>query len=124
MADLNSICIIGNIAKDIVLKKTQTGRDVANVVVACNRRKDSTGNEKTDFINVEAWNSSAKYLADYAKKGTKISVHGSLRIDSWQDGTVWNNRSYILSDSVNIIANGRSNGSMEAPDISDDSLPF
>lgn len=124
MADLNSICIVGNIAKDIILKKTQTGRDVANVVVACNRRKDSTGNEKTDFINVEVWNSSAKYLADYAKKGTKISVHGSLRIDSWQDGTVWNNKSYILADSVNILTNGRTSTSSEAPDISDDALPF
>lgn len=65
---------IGNLVRDIELKKTGSGKSVCNFTLAINRGKD-----EVDFLDFVAWERTAEVLAQYTGKGTKIGVTGSVR---------------------------------------------
>jgi single-strand DNA-binding protein len=87
--DLNKVMLIGNITKDIQMRTTQGGQNVASFSVATNRRwKDpSTGDFKDDaqFHNVVAWGKLAEICNQYMGKGRKIYVEGRLQTRTWDD---------------------------------------
>lgn len=69
---MNSVQLIGNIATDLTLSKTQNGKDVVRFLLAVNFR------DHADFIPVEAWNNLALNVHQYCQKGSKIAVVGYL----------------------------------------------
>lgn len=80
---MNNVSLIGRLTKDVELRKTSTGKDVASFTLAVER---IGGTEKqTDFINCKAWNKTAEVLNNYTKKGTKIGVSGSIQTGSYDD---------------------------------------
>lgn len=86
---MNLTILTGNIATDIELKNAgQTVVTRFNLAVKNPFKKD-----ETDFIPVEAWGKTAELLNQYCKKGSKIGVEGSIKIDKWQDDN-GNNRTF------------------------------
>lgn len=91
MAD-NTVTIVGNIAGDVELRFTPTGKPVANFTVAVNRRKKN-GDQWEDvlegFFRCNAWDSLAENAAECLQKGTRVIVTGRLQQRSWEgdDGT-------------------------------------
>jgi len=87
--DLNKVMLIGNITKDIQMRTTQGGQNVASFSVATNRRwKDqSTGDfrEEAQFHNVVAWGKLAEICNQYMGKGRKVYVEGRLQTRTWDD---------------------------------------
>lgn len=77
---MNRVALVGRITKEVELKKTQTGKDVANITVAV----DKIGGE-ADFINVVVWNKTAEFLSKYAKKGSRVSVDGRIQTRTYDD---------------------------------------
>lgn len=71
----------GNVTTDIELAETPNGKAYCKFVLAVNR---ATGNV-TDFIPCLAWDNQAKAIAKYCKKGSKMTVVGSLQTTSWTD---------------------------------------
>lgn len=78
---INRVTLVGRITKNPELKKTQSGKSVTSFTVACNRMKKEDG---ADFINCVAWNQSAEYLCNYAKKGYLVDVDGRLQVRSYE----------------------------------------
>lgn len=78
---MNVYCFAGNICKDIELRQTQSNKQVASFSVAINEGKD-----KTEFINVVAWEKTAELLGQYCKKGDRLSGTGRLQTRSYEDG--------------------------------------
>ena len=75
--------LMGNITRDIELKTTASGKDVVSFSMAINSKKDGD----TDYIDVVAWEQSAKTLAQYATKGKPLVVFGRLKQRTFeQDG--------------------------------------
>lgn len=97
--DLNMVSITGRLTKNVEMRKSPSGRNVVSGTIACNRMKEN----EVDFIEFNAWNQSAKYLYDYAQKGTLIGLQGELRIDNWQDGSIYRSRTYVLATKVTIL---------------------
>lgn len=79
---MNSINIIGNITKDIELKYTKSGKAVTTVSIAVNEGYGD--NQKTHFIEIQAWEKQAENLAKYCGKGSKIAVSGKLIQQTWE----------------------------------------
>ena len=79
---MNSTNIIGNLTKDVELKYTQNNKAVATVTLAVNEGYGD--NQKTYFIDVQAWEKQAENLAKYCGKGSKIAVSGKLIQQSWE----------------------------------------
>ena len=88
---MNSVQILGNLARDPELRFTKTGRAVATFTVAAtNTYIDSATNEtkeQTAFINCVAWGKTGEALGN-CKKGERLLVNGRIQTRSYdtQDG--------------------------------------
>lgn len=88
---MNTVQILGNLARDPELRFTKTGRAVATFTVAAtNTYIDSATNEtkeQTAFINCVAWGKQGESVGN-CKKGERLFVEGRLQTRSYdtQDG--------------------------------------
>lgn len=82
MQDINSTVLIGRITKDIEVRKTQSGKSVAQFTLAVSRRGKDAG---ADFINCVAWEKAADVLAQYGHKGDRIGIVGRIATRSYDD---------------------------------------
>jgi single-strand DNA-binding protein len=98
----NTVHITGRVGNTPEPRYFDDGKVVVNLSVA-NRRKYhnierlhegiQTGEEETDWYRCEIWGRTAEYVAKYVDKGMRVSVVGSLNIDSWVDKDTQENRS-------------------------------
>ena len=96
---MNKITISGRIANDLVMRYTQNLKGYVAFNVAVPRKMT----DKTDFINVIAWDKKAEYLTNYTFKGKRILVNGRLEmIESEKDGYKRYNPQVVAED-VEII---------------------
>lgn len=88
---MNTVQILGNLARDPELRFTKTGRAVATFTVAAtNIYIDSATNEtkeQTAFINCVAWAKLGESVGNL-KKGNRVFVEGRIQTRSYdtQDG--------------------------------------
>ena len=87
---MQSIHFIGRLSRDVDLKTTPNGVQVASFTVAVDRKqKDTEGNKKVDFFNVNVWRGLADICSKYLSKGKKCYVRGELQMRTYtaKDGT-------------------------------------
>ena len=84
---LNHITVMGRLARDPELRRTQNGAAVASFSIACDRdfKDKATGERATDFIDVVAWRSTGEFVSKYFTKGRMAVVSGRLQIRDWTD---------------------------------------
>ena len=84
---LNHIVIMGRLARDPDLRRTQTGVPVASFRLAVDRdfRDKNTGERATDWIDVVAWRQTGEFVSRYFTKGRMAVVEGRLQIREWTD---------------------------------------
>lgn len=82
---------VGNIARDIEFRTTQSGIEVCSFTIACNRRyvDKVSGRREADFISCVAYRQTAAFINQYFEKGMKIGIVGALQTRSYeaQDGS-------------------------------------
>ena len=86
---MNKVWLIGNLTKDPELTETPNGVAVCKFSIAVSRDySNSDGTRETDFFNITVWRGRAESCGRYLKKGSKVSVVGSLQNRSYegQDG--------------------------------------
>lgn len=87
---MNKVILIGNLTRDPELATTSTGAQVCKFAIAVARKyKNQDGETETDFFNCIAWRTLAENIAKFTKKGSKVSIVGSVQNRSYeaQDGT-------------------------------------
>ena len=100
---LNHIVIMGRLARDPELRRTQTGTPVAYFRLAVERDfKDKARGERiTDWIDVTAWSYTAEFVSKYFTKGRMAVVSGRLQMRDWTDKNgIKRTSSEIVADSV------------------------
>lgn len=100
---LNHIVIMGRLARDPELRRTQTGTPVASFRLAVERDfKDKASGERiTDWIDVTAWSYTAEFVSRYFTKGRMAVVSGRLQTQEWTDRDGNKRRSVgVVADSV------------------------
>lgn len=82
---MNTVQLLGRIARDIEVRYTQSGTAVARFSVAVDRpTKD--GQERTaDFPSVVAFGKTAETIEKYFAKGARIGITGRLQTGSYKD---------------------------------------
>ncbi|MDR1668285.1 MAG: single-stranded DNA-binding protein [Bacteroidales bacterium] len=103
---VNKVILLGRVGKDPEVRHLDSNSSVANFTLATNEYyvKDGARVEQTEWHNIVAWQSSAKYVEDYVRKGMLLYVEGRLRTRSWDDKD--GNKRYtteILSNSIFIL---------------------
>ena len=84
---LNKVFIMGRLARDPELRRTQSGVPVASFRLAVDRdyKDKTTGEKATDWIDVVAWRQTAEFVSRYFTKGRMAVVEGRLQIRDWTD---------------------------------------
>jgi len=86
----NLVILIGNVGKDPEIKYNDNGSVVASLVLATNDGyKDKSGQwvDKTTWHNITCWGTLAQRVEKFIQKGTNITVHGRLAVDTWTDNS-------------------------------------
>ena len=130
---MNSVQILGNLARDPEVRFTKTGRAVATFTVAAtNTYFDSNTNEQkeqTAFINCVAWGKQGESVGNL-RKGSRCFVEGRLNTRSYetQDGQkryVTEVIANFVGVSLNTSVNEASNfDSFENAESTDENIPF
>ena len=85
---MNSVQLLGNLARDPEVRYTQSGRAVATFTIAAsNTYIDSATNEtkeQTAFINCVAWGKPGEAVGN-CKKGDRLLVNGRIQTRSYED---------------------------------------
>lgn len=105
---MNSVVLIGRLTADPEIKYLEEyNSSVCDFCLAVARDfKNKNGEYDTDFFNINLWGKKGETLAQYATKGSLISVSGSLRINKYisKNGE---SRTYtcVYADKFNFISN-------------------
>lgn len=78
---MNKVILKGRLTGKPELKSTVNGVAVTDFSIAINRRFNR---EQTDFINCQAWRTTAEFVCKYFDKGQEICVVGELHNDKWE----------------------------------------
>lgn len=82
----NVTILIGRLTKDVDLRYTSNGTATGNFTLAVDRSfKNASGEKEVDFINCVVWRKPAETLANFTKKGSKLSVVGRLQTRSYDN---------------------------------------
>ena len=77
MSGINKVILVGRMGKDPEVKQTRAGKEFSSFSMATSKKIGEE--EKTTWHNVVVWNEhSAKYVNDFAQKGTLIYVEGEI----------------------------------------------
>lgn len=131
---LNHIVIMGRLAKDPELRRTQSGTAVTSFRMAVDRdfKDKQTGERATDWIDCVAWRGTAEFVEKYFSKGSLAVVSGRLQMRDWTDKD-GNKRisAEVQADSIYFGGSKRDEGTAggarepEFEELDDDSsLPF
>lgn len=138
---MNSINLVGRVAQDLELKKTQSDISVCTFTLAVNRHKVK---DVTDFINCVAWRQSAEYLCKYGIKGSMVALSGTLQARKYEDKEGHKRTAFeVVADSLNLIlphknesitkmptqtqlspTSGNIGANVEFEEVTDEELPF
>ena len=81
---LNNINLCGRVTAPIELKKTNSGKSVAQFTLAVDRDFSNNGERETDFINIVVWGNTAEFASRYFTKGKMMIVNGRLQVRKYQ----------------------------------------
>ncbi|MDY5585555.1 MAG: single-stranded DNA-binding protein [Arcanobacterium sp.] len=89
MAGEPTVTVIGNLVADPELNYTSTGRAVANFTVVStprtlNRQTNEWEDGESMFVRGSVWGNYAENIAESLTKGTRVIVHGRLKVRSYQ----------------------------------------
>ncbi len=90
---MNKVILMGRLARDPEFRTTQTGKQIARMTIAVDRRISRAnvqpGQQTADFIGLVAWDRTAEFADKYLNKGSQILVEGRIQTGSYeaQDGT-------------------------------------
>lgn len=123
--NLNCCSFIGNIVRDPELRPVGQS-SVANFTIAVGwKSKDKEG---VEWVNVNAWGKLGEIVAQYALKGTKVFVQGSMKTEKYIKDGVEKQITKITADKVEFLskASGQAEPAQQeqAPQEEESEIPF
>jgi single-strand DNA-binding protein len=88
---LCSVSIAVRCGQDPEVRYYESGSVRSTVSVAVNKRSRKE-DAKPNWFDVECWSGMAEVMGNYVHKGTQLGLHGTLKIESWQDRETGNDR--------------------------------
>ncbi|MBU0715629.1 MAG: single-stranded DNA-binding protein [Verrucomicrobia bacterium] len=106
MANLNRVFLIGNLTRDPEIRYIPSGKAVADLNMAINRKYRTTSGEfkeETCYVGVVVWERQAETAGEYLKKGSAILVEGSLRYEQWETNGEKKSRLRVNADRIQFL---------------------
>lgn len=104
---MNQVLLVGRLARDVDLRTTANGADVAIFTIKIRRPyKNIDGKYETDYIDCITWRNLAKNLSEYCKKEDLIGIIGRIQNVRYNDKN--GNKVYqkqIVAEKISFLAN-------------------
>lgn len=82
---VNQLIVIGRLVKDPELRKTDSGKNVANITLAVPRSfKNVNGEYETDYIDCILWSGVAESTTEYCRKGDLLGIKGRIQTRKYE----------------------------------------
>lgn len=123
--------VIGNarLVKDVELRQTTSGTNVASFSIAVNRKYNDK--EEVSFFSCVAFGKTAEILAQYVKKGHRIGIEGRPVQRSWEKDGQKRSTVEIVVENFQFLESRKGVESIGEPvnhidndPFSDENLPF
>ena len=95
----NKIIIAGNLAKEIELRYTQSGKAVTSLVVAV----DGYSGENTTYYRVTVWDKQAEACQKYLNKGDGVLIEGRGQNETYEKNGVKHTSFKVVAQNVQFI---------------------
>lgn len=96
---VNKVFLIGRLTRDVELRTTPQGKNVASFSVAVDKQ---TG-EGADFFDVTAWEKLAELLSQYTHRGSKVHIEGSLQQQTWEQDEQKRSKVVVIARDVTFL---------------------
>ncbi|MGE0760611.1 MAG: single-stranded DNA-binding protein [Pirellulaceae bacterium] len=106
MASFNRVVLLGNLTRDIELKRTQNGLAVTEIGLAINeRRKGQTAEiiEETVFVDITLWGRTAEIASEYLSKGSPVLIEGRLKYDTWEKDGQKRSKLRVVGETLQLL---------------------
>lgn len=125
MSSYNRVTLIGNLTRNLELRKTKSGNSVTEMGIALNRvwqNESGQKQEEVTFVDVTLWGRNAENAVQYLQKGRSVLVEGRLQLESWQDKESGQDRSKlkVVADHIQFLGGAHDHAAAsgeEAPAI-------
>ena len=110
---MNTVVLIGRLARDPELRYTPSGSAIANITLAIDRPTQQGQEKQADFIRVTIFGKQAESASRYLSKGRQAAIHGRIQTGSYKDSdgkTVYTTD--VIADRVEFL--GDRQGSAES----------
>jgi single-strand DNA-binding protein len=91
MRTVNSVVLLGNIAREPDMKITANNKEFATFVMATHRESGKDGEKfsVSEFHNIVAWGNLAHIAKNFCVKGRLVYIEGHIKTRSWnhENGT-------------------------------------
>ena len=115
---MNKVHLVGRCGRDPKMKYFESGKVVCNFAIAVNRNT-SNRDDPPDWFDLELWDKTAEVASNYVKKGSLISISGSLKFDRWSDRTTSDERQkpVIRVDRLELLGSRQDNQQQQSNSV-------
>lgn len=137
---INKVILVGNLGHDPEIRLTASGKSVANLSIATNRKwKDHHGNprEQTEWHRVVVFGRQAEIAGQYSRRGRQVLVEGRIQTRTWEDRQTGETKyaTEIVCQSLQLLGRKAEGGAAVpqgspgiegdvGPEPEDDDIPF
>lgn len=91
MASFNRVVLVGNLTRDVELRRTPQGTAVTDLGLAVNERvkRNDEWVDEANFFDITLWGRTAEVASEYLAKGSSVLIEGRLKYETWsqEDGS-------------------------------------
>lgn len=130
---MNTCVISGNLARDPELRATKSGHSVTRMTIATNDRTKRGDEWVADpaFVGVVLWGRQAELANQYLRKGSKATVLGRLKSESWEKDGQKRSQIVLVANQIEFGSQAKREAGQSQPatatttsTVDDDDVPF
>jgi len=105
MADINSLVLVGRLARDAELKYTSAGVAICTFTLAVKRRvkQGERWGDEANFFDAALFGKQGEAVAQYMKKGGQVGITGELRQERWEKDGQKHSKVAIIANNVQLL---------------------
>ncbi len=84
----NKVILEGHLTRDVEIRYTQDSKPIANTAIAVSKPyTTATGKKREEvlFVDISFFGRLAEIAHRYTRKGSRVLIDGSLKLDRWTD---------------------------------------
>ena len=112
MASFNRVVLVGNLTRDVELRRTPQGTAVTDIGLAVNERvkRNDEWVDEANFFDITLWGRTAEVASEYLAKGSSVLIEGRLKYETWsQDDGSKRSKVKVVGERMQMLG-GRSGG--------------